>query len=82
MRDWFSTLAAESSLPGDAVSVLTERGFVVLPGPVPSEEMDAFVAAYTAAMTSASHEDTRVGTTSTRVNPEPPPLQRCAGAAR
>ena len=68
MRDWFSTLAAKSSLPVDAVSNLAERGFVVLPGPVPSEEMNAFVAAYTAAMTSASHEDTRVGTTSTRVN--------------
>lgn len=68
MRDWFSTLAAKSSLPVDAVSDLAERGFVVLPGPVPSEEMNAFVAAYTAAMTSASHEDTRVGTTSTRVN--------------
>ena len=35
MRDWFSTLAAKSSLPGDAVSDLAERGFVVLPGPVP-----------------------------------------------
>jgi hypothetical protein len=54
MRDWFSTLAAKSSLPVDAVSDLAERGFVVLPGPVPSEEMNAFVAAYTAAMTSAS----------------------------
>jgi hypothetical protein len=68
MRDWFSTLAAKSSLSADAVSDLAERGFVVLPGPVPSEEMNAFVAAYSAAMTSASHEDTKVGTTSTRVN--------------
>jgi hypothetical protein len=66
MRDWFSTLAAKSSLPVDAVSNLAECGFVVLPGPVPSEEMNAFVAAYTASMTSASHEDTRVGTMSTR----------------
>jgi len=65
--DWFSALAAQRSLPADAVSVLEERGFVVLPGPVPSEEMNAFVTAYTAAMASASHEDTRVGTTSTRV---------------
>jgi hypothetical protein len=43
MRDWFSTLAAKSSLPVDAVSDLAERGFVVLPGPVLSEEMNAFV---------------------------------------
>jgi len=68
MRDWYSTLAAKNSLPVDAVSDLAERGFVVVSGPVPSEEMNAFVAAYTAAMTSASDEDTRVGTTSTRVS--------------
>ena len=67
MRDWFSTLAAQSSLPLDAISDLAERGFVVLPGPVPAEDMHAFAAAYTAAMTSATQEDTRVGTTSTRV---------------
>src|SRR5262249_29641905 len=52
----------------NAASDLAERGFVVLPGPVPSGDMNAFVVAYTAAMTSASGEDTRVGTTSTRVN--------------
>src|SRR5262245_42383558 len=51
-----------------AASDLAERGFAVLPGPVPSESMSAFVVAYTAAVTSASPEDTRVGTTSTRVN--------------
>lgn len=67
MRDWFSTLAAQRSLPVDAVTDLEERGFVVHPGPVPSEDMNAFVAAFTAAMTAASEEDTRVGSTSTRV---------------
>ena len=67
MGDWFSTLVVKSSLPVDAVSELAERGFVVLPGPMPSEEMNTFVAACTAAMTLASPEDTRVGTTSTRV---------------
>ena len=67
VHDWFSTLAAKSSLPVNAVSDLSQRGFVVLPGPVPSDDMSAFAAAYTAAMTSANDEDTRVGTTSTRV---------------
>src|SRR4051794_28968753 len=68
MRDWFTTLAATSSLPVDAVADLAERGFIVVPGPVLAEEMNAFVAAYMTAMTSAKPEDTRVGTTSTRVN--------------
>jgi hypothetical protein len=67
MRDPFSTWAATSLLQVDAVSDLEVRGFVVLPGPVPADEMDAFVGAYTEAMTSASEEDTRAGTTSTRV---------------
>jgi hypothetical protein len=67
-RDWFSTLAANSLLPMTAASDLAERGFAVLPGPVAAEDMNAFVVAYTAAMTSASHDDMRVGTTSTRVN--------------
>ena len=68
MRDWFSTLAAKSSLPSDAASDLAERGFVVLPGPLAPEEMGAFTAAYTAAMSTASQADTRVGSTSTRVD--------------
>jgi len=68
MHDWFGTLAATNWLPLDAVSELNERGFVVVPGPISSADMNAFVAAYTAAMTSASPEDIRVGTTSTRVS--------------
>ena len=68
MRDWFSTLAAKSSLPRDALSDLAEHGFIILPGPLALNEMDAFTAAYTAAMSSASHADTRVGSTSTRVD--------------
>ena len=68
MRDWFSTLAATSSLPREALSDLEEHGFIILPGPLALNEMDAFTAAYTAAMSSASHADTRVGSTSTRVD--------------
>jgi hypothetical protein len=68
MFDWFSTLAAGSELPMDAASELQERGFIVLPGPVPSERMEQLADAYTAAMASATGDDIRIGSTSTRVS--------------
>jgi len=68
MFDWFSTLAAGSELPMDAASELEERGFVVLPGAVPSDRMERLVNAYTAAVASATGDDIRVGSTSTRVS--------------
>jgi phytanoyl-CoA dioxygenase PhyH len=67
MVDWFKTLAAGSELPTDAVSELHERGFVVLPGPVPSERMELLTDAYTAAVASAIGDDIKIGRTSTRV---------------
>ena len=54
MSDWFSTLAAGSELPVDAASKLQERGFVVLPGPVPSDRVERLANAYTAAVASAT----------------------------
>src|SRR5262249_15443178 len=66
--DWFSTLAAGSELPMDAASELHERGFVVLPGLLPSERMERLVVAYTRAVESATGDDVRVGSASTRVH--------------
>jgi hypothetical protein len=68
MVDWFETLAARSELSADAASELHDRGFIVLPGPVPPERMASWTDAYTAAMSSASGLDVRVGSTSTRVS--------------
>lgn len=68
MLDWFSTLAAGNELPADAVSELEERGFVVVPGPVPAERMELLADAYSAAMASATGDDFRIGSTSTRVS--------------
>lgn len=68
MLDWFSRLAAGNELPRDAASELQERGFIVLPGPVPSERMELLVNAYTAAMASAAGDDMKIGSTSTRVS--------------
>src|SRR4051812_23330820 len=68
MSDWFSALAAGSELPMDAASKLHERGFVVLPGPVPSDRVDRLADAYTAAVASAAIDDVKIGSTSTRVS--------------
>src|SRR5580765_1324300 len=68
MVDWFETLAARSELSAEAASELHQRGFIVLPGLVPPERMELLTDAYTAAMSSASGPDVRVGSTSTRVS--------------
>ena len=65
MSDWFSTLAAGSELSIEATSELQERGFVVIPGPV---RPDVLANAYTAAVASATSDDIRIGSTSTKVN--------------
>ena len=68
MSDWFSTLASGSELPMDAASKLQKRGFVVLPGPVPSDRVERLANAYTAAVASATVDDVKIGSTSTRVS--------------
>src|SRR3954470_8900779 len=65
MSDWFSTLAAGSELPMDATSELQERGFVVVPGPMRPELL---ANAYAEAVASATSDDIRIGSTSTKVN--------------
>jgi len=49
----------------DATSELHERGFVVIPGPT---RPDLLANAYTAAVASATSDDIRIGSTSTKVN--------------
>jgi ectoine hydroxylase-related dioxygenase (phytanoyl-CoA dioxygenase family) len=68
MSDWFSTLAAGSELPMEAASELQERGFVVLPGAVPSDQVERLATAYNAAMASATVDDVKIGDTSTRLS--------------
>ena len=68
VSDWFSMWAAGSELPIGAASELLERGFVVLPGLVPSDQMERLVNAYDAAVSSAIDNDVRIGSASTRVN--------------
>jgi hypothetical protein len=68
MFDWFSTLAAGSDLPMDSASELKARGFVVIPGPEPTDRMELLANAYTAAVTSATGDDIKIGSTTTRVS--------------
>ena len=68
MSDWFSTLAARSALSTDAASELHERGFVVIHGPVPTDRIELLADAYTAAVASATGEDIKIGSTTTRVS--------------
>ena len=68
MADWFNALGAGHALPPDAARELRERGFVVLPGLLPSEQIEPVRRAYDAAAASAAADDVRVGSTTTRVN--------------
>jgi ectoine hydroxylase-related dioxygenase (phytanoyl-CoA dioxygenase family) len=68
MSDWFSTLAARHELPSCAASELEERGFVVLPGVVAAASLERLTTAYNEAVASATGDDIRVGSTSTKVS--------------
>jgi hypothetical protein len=65
---WFSELAASRELPDAAASALDTQGFAVLPGLLSAEETRHLVDAYDAAFASASGDDVRIGSTSTKVN--------------
>jgi hypothetical protein len=67
MLDWFSTLARGTALPTDAASELQEQGFVIMPGPEPTERLDLVASAYDAAVAVATSDDIRIGSTSTKV---------------
>jgi ectoine hydroxylase-related dioxygenase (phytanoyl-CoA dioxygenase family) len=71
------------ALTSEAAAALHERGFVVLPGVVPSGGVQRLSEAYSAAVASAAPGDVRVGRTSTRVSgvlnriPEFDAVHRC-----
>lgn len=67
MSDWFTSLAARHALPAHAAAELDARGFVVLPNMVAPERLERLIAAYAEAVTSATGDDIRIGSTSTKV---------------
>jgi hypothetical protein len=56
-----------SELSTGAAAELEERGFLVLPGPVPADGFEQLRRAYDAAVASATGDDIRIGSASTRV---------------
>ena len=52
----------------ECASELQERGFIVIPGVVQAERVQQVADAYDAALSSASRDDTKIGSTSTMVN--------------
>jgi len=68
MSDWVSALASANTLAKTAGDELERQGFTIIPGPVTAKRMGKLADAYDAAMASATGDDIRVGSTTTRVN--------------
>lgn len=68
MDDLYDAIASGAELSPVAARELHERGFVVLPGPVASAEMERVTNVYDAMLASASVHDVHAGSTTTRVN--------------
>ncbi len=65
--DCLSEILDSFELPACARQELDEAGFTVLPGPMPAGDLAHLSAAYDAAIASASPEDVKVGSSTTRV---------------
>lgn len=68
MHDWFSVINKGCELSAKVVQDLHDIGFVVIPGPVASGDLPQLAAAYDSALASASSEDIKIGSSTTRVN--------------
>ena len=67
MIDWYTTIAASRALAAEHASILQEQGFVVIPGPIAAAGMDELSRAYDATEASATGDDIKIGSTTTRV---------------
>ncbi|MGA9768052.1 MAG: phytanoyl-CoA dioxygenase family protein [Blastocatellia bacterium] len=68
MDEWFSVIASDFELPGDAVEQLRDTGFVVIQGPVAPANIAQFAAAYDAGVAGADPTDVSTGSSTTRVH--------------
>ena len=68
MDNWFSVIASNSALPGNAAKELRDIGFVVIPGLVANERLTQIADAYDAAVSCAIPDDISTGSSTTRVN--------------
>jgi ectoine hydroxylase-related dioxygenase (phytanoyl-CoA dioxygenase family) len=67
MDDWFSLFKMGCELSGDALKDLQEIGFIVIPGPYEDTALPQIAAIYDSLMESASDDDKRIGSSTTRV---------------
>ncbi len=68
MDDWFNTISTYRNFSTHTAKELQDKGFVIIPGPVTTERLSRFVAAYDAAMSSANTADMKIGCTTMRVS--------------
>jgi ectoine hydroxylase-related dioxygenase (phytanoyl-CoA dioxygenase family) len=68
MNDTFAAIAAQVALSPPSAEELEERGFIVMPGPVPPGAIPRLQAAYDTAAAQAAVEDVTIGRTTTRIN--------------
>lgn len=67
MQDWFSIIGTGCELTASAIQDLRDVGFVVIPGPVAPDRLAQLAAAYDSAVASASSDDMKIGSSTTRV---------------
>jgi ectoine hydroxylase-related dioxygenase (phytanoyl-CoA dioxygenase family) len=68
MDEWFSLIRTGCELSTDALQDLQAVGFIVIPGPVESVDLPQIAAAYDSVVVSASSDDIKIGSSTTRVN--------------
>jgi hypothetical protein len=67
MQDGFTYIGDEGDLSAGSRRELDENGFVVIPNAIASKELSQMATAYDSLLLSASPQDIRVGSTTTRV---------------
>ena len=67
MHDWFSVISKICELSAKVVQDLNDIGFVVIPGSIKSDDLPQLAEAYDSAVSSASSDDIRIGSSTTRV---------------
>jgi ectoine hydroxylase-related dioxygenase (phytanoyl-CoA dioxygenase family) len=68
MDEWFSSIAANAELSGEAAQELLDTGFVVIPGFLLSERLTQVCDAYDAVFSGATADEVHKGSTSTRIS--------------
>lgn len=68
MDEWYKRISAHSELSPSTLKELDEVGFIVIPGPVPSDRLPQLSEVYERAVVNARPDDVAVGSSTTRVN--------------